>query len=79
MLSRSILLLFRTPWTIAHQAPLFMGLSLQECWSGLSFPTPGGLPDPGIEPTSPVSPTLSRWMDSLPLCLLGSPYIIHTI
>ena len=39
---------------IAHQAPLSMGFSRQECWSGLPFPSPGDLPNPGIEPMSPV-------------------------
>ena len=42
--------LFATPWTVAHQAPLSMGLSWQEYWSGLPFPPPGDLPGPGIEP-----------------------------
>ena len=42
--------LFETPWTVAHQAPLSMGFSRQEHWSGLPFPSPGDLPDPGIEP-----------------------------
>ena len=46
--------LFATPWTLAYQAPPSMGFSRQECWSGLSFPSPGDLPDPGIEPGSPV-------------------------
>ena len=46
--------LFATPWTIAHQAPLSMGFSRQEYWSGLPFPSPGDLPDPGIEPRSPA-------------------------
>ena len=46
--------LFVTPWTAAHQAPPSMGFSRQECWSGLPFPSPGDLPDPGIEPRSPV-------------------------
>ena len=41
------------------QGPLSMGFSRQEYWSGLPFPTPGDLPDPGIEPASPVSPTLA--------------------
>ena len=44
-----------TPWTVAHQAPLSMGFSWQEYWSGLTFPPPGDLPDPGIEPQSHVS------------------------
>ena len=43
-----------TPWTIAHQAPLSVEFSRQEYWSGLPFPSPGDLPDPGIEPGSPV-------------------------
>jgi len=43
-----------TPWAVAHQAPLSMGFSRQEYWSGLPFPTPGDLPDPEIEPMSPA-------------------------
>ena len=43
-----------TSWTAAHQAPLSMGFSRQEYWSGLPFPSPGDLPDPGIKPESPV-------------------------
>ena len=46
--------LFVTPWTVAHQAPLSMGFSRQEYWSGLPFPSSGDLPDPGMEPTSPA-------------------------
>ena len=46
--------LFVTPRTVAHQAPLSMGLSRQECWSGLPFTPPEDVPDPGIEPTSPA-------------------------
>ena len=42
------------PWTVAHQAPLSMGFSRQEYWSGLPFPSPGDLPDPGIKPRSPA-------------------------
>ena len=45
--------LFATPWTIAHQ-PLSMEFSRQEYWSKLPFPSPGDLPDPGIEPSSPA-------------------------
>ena len=48
-----------TPWVVAHQAPLSMGFSRQEYWSGLPFPSPGDLTDPGIEPKSPVSPALA--------------------
>ena len=43
---------FSTPWTVAHQAPLSMGFSRQEYWSGLPFPPPGDLPDAGIETAS---------------------------
>ena len=46
--------LFATPWTVAYQAPLSMGFSRQECWSGLPFPSPGDLPDPDIKPGSPT-------------------------
>ena len=46
--------LFATPWTVGHQAPPSMGFSRQEYWSGLPFPSPGDLPDPGIEPGSPA-------------------------
>ena len=46
--------LFETPWTVAYQASLSMGFSRQEYWSGLPFPSPGDLPDPGIEPGSPA-------------------------
>ena len=46
--------LFATPWTVAYQAPPSMGSSRQEYWSGLPFPSPGGPPDPGIEPRSPA-------------------------
>ena len=46
--------LFVTPWTVAYQAPPSMGFSKQEHWSGLPFPSPGDLPDPGIEPRSPA-------------------------
>ena len=42
------------PWTVVCQAPLSMGFSRQECWSGLPFPSPGDLPDPGIEFRSPA-------------------------
>ena len=47
--------LFATPWTVACQAPLSMGFSKQEYWSGLPFPPPGNLPHPGIRFASPVS------------------------
>ena len=58
-----------TPWTVALQTPLFMGLSRQEYWSGLPFPSPGDRPDPGIKPASP-----SLQADALPSELYqGSP------
>ena len=60
MLSRfSHAQLFATLWTIAHQAPLSMGLLRQECWSELPCPPPGDLSDPGIEPAFPVSLALT--------------------
>ena len=46
--------LFATPWTVAHQTPLSIGFSRQEYWSGLPFPSPGDLPNPGIEARSPA-------------------------
>ena len=66
------------PWTVAHQAPLSMGFLRQEYWSGLPFPSPSDLPDPGIEPVSHVlwqSPALQA--NSLPTKLPGKP-IIYT-
>ena len=45
---------FVTSWTVAHQAPLSLEFPRQEYWNGLPFPTPGGLPDPGMEPMSPA-------------------------
>ena len=52
--SLSCVRLFVTPWTVAHQALAFMGFSRQEYWSGLPLPSPGDLPDPGIESGSPA-------------------------
>ena len=63
--------LFATPWTVARQAPLSMGFSRPEYWSGLPCPPPGDLPDSGMEPVSPVAPALHA--DSLPLSHRGSP------
>ena len=57
MLSR--VRLFATPWTVAHQAPLSMGFCRQDHWSGLPFPSPWGLPGPGMKPTSLMSPALA--------------------
>ena len=58
--SLSCVQLFATPWTVAYQASPSMGFSRQEYWSGLPFPSPGDLPDPGIEPRSPAS-----WADAV--------------
>ena len=63
-----------TPRTAAHQAPPSLGFSRQEYWSGLPFPPPGDLPDPGIEPRPPVCPALQ--VDSLPRGHRESPYIL---
>ena len=48
-----------TLWTVARQAPLSMGFSRQQYWNGLPCPSPGDLPDPGIEPASLTSPALA--------------------
>ena len=53
MLFGSHVQLFAIPWTVACLTPLFMEFSREEYWSGLPFPSPGDLPDPGIEPRSP--------------------------
>ena len=55
--SLSSVLPFTTPWTVADQAPPSMGFSRQEYWSGLPFPPPGDLPNPGIKPGSPALQT----------------------
>ena len=59
-----------TLWTVARQAPLSMGFSRQEYWSGLPCLPPGNLPNAGIEPASPVAPALQ--VDSSPLSHRGS-------
>ena len=58
LLSHFSLVQFETLWTVAHQAPLSMGFSRQEDWSGLPCLLPGDLPNPGIKPTSLMSPGL---------------------
>ena len=68
--SLSCVWLFATPWTVAYQAPPSMGFSRQEYWSGLPFPSPGDLPDPGIEPGSSTSQA-----DALPSEPPGKPYM----
>ena len=60
------------PWTTAHQAPLFMGLSWQEYWSGLPLPPPGDLLNPEIEPGSLAPPVLAGGF--LTTTLPGKPF-----
>ena len=62
--------LFATPGTVAYQAPPSMGFSRQGYWSGLPFPSPGDLPDPGIEPESPALQA-----DTLPSEPPGKPLV----
>ena len=59
MKSLSRVQFFATLRTVAHQAPLSMGFSRQEYWSGLPCPPPGDLPNPGTEPTPLMSPALA--------------------
>ena len=65
--------LFATPWTVVHQAPLSMGFSGQKYWSGLPFPPPGDLHNPGIEPSSPARVSCSGGWILNHLSHLGSP------
>ena len=58
MLSPSVMSLFATTWSVACQAPLSMGFSRREYWSGLPFPPPGELPNPGVESVFPMSPAI---------------------
>ena len=66
--------LFVTPWTVAHQSSLSMGFPRQECWSGLPFPSPGDLPDPGIKPAFSALAG-----DSWPVSHLGSPPLPYLV
>ena len=70
--SLSCVRLFATPWTVAHQVPLPMGFSRQAYGSGLPFPPPRDLPDPGAEPASPA-----LQVDSLPPEPPGKPKNVH--
>ena len=72
MKSLSRVRLFAIPWTVAHQAPQSIEFSRQEYWSGLPFPSPGGLPNPGIEPRS-----LALQADALPSEPPGKPLSIR--
>ena len=69
-MSLSRVRLFVTLWTVAYEAPPSMGFSRQEYWSGLPLPSPGDLPDPGIEPGSPALQA-----DALPSKPPGKPQI----
>ena len=71
--SLSLVQLFATPWTVAHQAPLSMEFSRQDYWNGLPCPSPRDLPDPGTEPGSP---TLQA--DALPSEPQGKPILAFT-
>ena len=74
-----------SPWTVARQAPLSMELYKQEYWSGLPFPTPRGLPNPGIKPAPLVSPasadgffiTLASWMECNPCVCMCVCVCVH--
>ena len=70
--SRSVVPDSATPWRVAHQAPPPMGLSRQEYWSGLPFPSPGDLPDPVIK-----SRSLALQVDSLPSEPPGMPLTLY--
>ena len=65
-----------TPWTVAHKAILLMEFSRREYWSGLPFPPPGGLPDPGIKPASLEPPELAGGFFTTKLS--GKPLTLYT-
>ena len=77
--------LFATPWTVAYQAPLSMGFSRQQFWSGLPFPSPGDLPNSGIEPESPAlqadaltsEPPGKQNLPAIPITALMGIHINH--
>ena len=73
-MSLSRVRLFATPWTVAHQAPPSIEFSRQEYWSWLPFPSPGALPNPGIEPRSPA-----LWADTLLSEPPGNPLIQYRV
>ena len=74
--SLSCVQLFAIPWTVAHQAPLSMGFSRQEYWTGLPFPSPGDRPDPGIKGIEPGSPAVQA--DSLATEPPGKPSVSNS-
>ena len=72
--------LFSTPWTIARQAPLSMGFSKQEYWSGLPCPPPGDIPDPGIKPMSLMFPALAgRFFTTSTTGKPNKPFAVHLL
>ena len=73
----SFVWLFVTPWTVVHQAPLSIGFSRQEYWSGFPCPPPRDLPNPGIDPVS--LSLLHWWAGSLPLVPPGNPILVAPI
>ena len=84
MLSCSVMSDSVTPWTVACQIPLCMEFSRQEYWSGLPFPSPGDLPDPGTEPASPaLQVILNHWAtweaDCIILCIYSAKQIWDVI
>ena len=64
-----------TPWIVAHQVPLSRGFHRQEYWSGLSFPSPGDLPDAGVGPVSPA--LASRFFTAEPTEKFTNAYILY--
>ena len=80
MLNRfSCVWLFATLWTVVHQAPLSMGFSRQEYWSGLPCPPPGDLPDPGIKPESLTSPTFPAGFFTTSTTWEALPYLFSSL
>ena len=78
LFSRSVVSDSATPWTVASQASLSLGFPRQEYWSGLPFPSPEDLPNPGMKPASPACQIFPVWQaDSLPLSHLGIPQIFN--
>ena len=72
--------LFATLWTVAQQAPLSMGFSRQEYWSGLPFPPPGDLPNPGIKPMSLAYPALtSRFFTISTMVAMEAPSMYRVV
>ena len=67
-----------TPWTVTSQAPLSMGFPRKEYWSGLPFPSPGDLPNPGIKTASPESPALAGGFSTTELPEKPKYYILYS-